>query len=263
MQTLSTLTTKQTEILKLLYAYRYLTRPQLQTLLNHKDKRRIISWLKDLRDKQYIDWKYNANDFITKTKPAIYYLSPGGIRHLRATGKYPSTELKKRYKDKDGTDAFIAHCLLMVDCCLALRAKSDETRQYAWLLPSDFMADSEQLDHLELLRELKPHLFFTKREGKTVSHYVVEDFAATLPRYQLRKRLSHYIDLLTNEWTSEEPTPIALFICPTKADLIYIKRRVKMLFQEISSAQPFSLRVATADSVRTNSITGHIWEEVE
>ena len=263
MQTLPTLTTKQSEILKLLYTYRYLTRPQLQTLLNHKDKRRIISWLKDLRDKQYIGWKYNADDFIAKTQPAIYYLSPNGIRHLRSTGNYPNTELKKRHKDKAGSDAFIAHCLLIVDCCLALRAKSSVPRQYTWLLPSDFMVESEQLDHLEYLRELKPHLFFTKREGKAVSHYVVEDFAGTLPRYQLRKRLSQYIDFLTNEWTSEEPTPIALFICPTKADLIYIKRRVKMLFQEISSAQPFSLRVATADSVRTNSITGQIWEEVE
>lgn len=262
MQTLPTLTTKQSEILKLLYTYRYLTRPQLQTLLDHKDKRRIISWLKDLRDKQYIDWKYNANDFIAKTQPAIYYLSLNSIRHLRATGNYPNTELKKRHKDKAGSDAFIAHCLLIVDCCLALRAKSSTSCQYTWVLPSDFMVESEQLDHLEYLRELKPHLFFTKREGKAVSHYVVEDFAGTLPRYQLRKRLSHYIDLLTNDWTSEEPSPIALFICPTKADLIYMKRRAKLLFQDMPD-RPISLRVATVDSVRTSGITGHIWEEIE
>jgi hypothetical protein len=124
------------------------------------------------------------------------------------------------------------------------------------------MADSEQLDHLELLRELKPHLFFTKRAGKTVSHYVVEDFAATLPRYQLRKRLNQYVDFLTHEWTSEEPTPIALFICPTKADLIYMKRRAKLLFQDMPDRR-ISLRVATVDSVKASGITGHIWEEVE
>ena len=262
MQTLPTLTNKQTQILKLIYDYRYLTRPQLQTLLKHKDKRRIISWLKDLRDKQYIDWKYNADDFIEKTKPAIYYISLNGIRHLRATGDYSNTELRKRYKDKDGTDAFIAHCLLIVDCCLALQVKSDESRRYTWLLPSGYAADDQQSDYLEFLRELKPHLFFTKREGKTVSHYVVEDFAATLPRYQLRKRLGQYIDFLANEWTSDEPAPIALFICPTKADLIYIKRRTKLLLLDKPS-QPISLRVATIDSVRTNGITGHIWEEVE
>ena len=232
MQTLPTPTTKQTQILKLLYNYRYLTRPQLQTLLKHKDKRRIISWLKDLRDKQYIDWKYNADDFIAKTIPANYYLVPSGIRHLRATGDYRDAELRKRYKDKDGTDAFIAHCLLIVDCCLALQAKSDESRQYTWLLPSDYPADGRHTNQIEFLRELKPHLFFTKHEGRTTSHYVVEDIAATLPRYQLRKRLSQYIDLLTNDWTSDESTPVALFICPTKADLIYIKRRTKLLLED-------------------------------
>lgn len=262
MQTLPTITTKQTEILKLLYDYRYLTRPQLQTLLKHKDKRRIISWLKDLRDKQYIDWKYNADDFIAKTIPANYYLAPSGIRHLRATGDYPNTELRKRYKDKDGTDAFISHCLLIVDCCLALQAKSDESRQYTWLLPSGYMADGSQPDNLEFLREFRPHLFFTKHEGKNASHYVVEDIVSTLPRYQLRKRLSQYIDLLANEWTSDEPVLIALFICPTKADLIYVKRRTKLLLEDMPS-QSISLRVATIDSVRASGITGHIWEEVE
>lgn len=262
MQTLPTLTTKQTQILKFLYDYRYLTRPQLQILLRHKDKRRIISWLKDLRDKQYIDWKYNADDFIAKTKPANYYLALGGIRYLRATGDYPNTELRKRYKDKNGTDAFISHCLLIVECCLALQAKSDESRQYTWLLPSGYLADNQMPDYFEVLRELKPHLFFTKHEGRTKTHYVVEDIVATLPRYQLRKRLSQYIDLLTNDWASDKPAPIALFICPTKADLIYIKRRTKLLLEDIPS-QSISLRVATIDSVRANGIAGHIWEEVE
>lgn len=262
MQTLPTLTPKQTQILKLLYTYRCLTRPQLQTLLNHKDKRRIISWLKDLRDKQYIDWKYNADDFIGKTIPANYYLDLNGIRHLRATGDYRDAELRKRYKDKDGTDAFIAHCLLIVDFCLALQAKCDESRQYTWLLPSDYAANSQRTDQIEFLRELKPHLFFTKHEGRTKTHYVVEDIVATLPRYQLRKRLSQYIDLLENAWTSDEPAPIALFICPTKADLIYIKRRTKLLLEDIPS-QSISLRVATIDNARANAITGHIWEEVE
>jgi len=261
MQTLPTLTTKQTEILKLLYTYRFLTRPQLQKLLNHKDKRRIISWLKDLRDNQFIDWKYNATDFIEKTKPAIYFLSLGGIRYLRATGNYPNSELRKRYKDKDCTDGFVGHCLLIVDCCTALQAKNDASRQYTWLLPSDY-AMNQSLDYTEFLSDLKPHLFFTKHEGTNVTRYVVENIVQTTPRYQLRKCLGQYIDHLTNEWAGDDSVPIALFICASKADLIYIKRRAKMLFQEMSEPS-ITLRVATIDSVKTNDITGHIWEEVE
>lgn len=74
MTTHKLITTKQQKILKLLYTYRFLTRPQLQSFLNHKDKRRVISWLKDLRDKEYIDWKYNKKTFNTKNQPAIYLL---------------------------------------------------------------------------------------------------------------------------------------------------------------------------------------------
>ena len=113
------------------------------------------------------------------------------------------------------------------------------------------------------MRGLKPHLFITKREGKTVSRDVVEDFDGTLPRYRLRKRLSQYIDFLMNDWKDNKPAPIALFICLTKADLIYIKRRVKMLIQEMPSGQALSFRDAMAEGARTNSITGQIWEEIE
>ena len=43
---------KQQEIPKLIYKFRFLNRIQIQTLLNHKDKRRINSWLKDLSEKE-------------------------------------------------------------------------------------------------------------------------------------------------------------------------------------------------------------------
>src|SRR5579884_2239122 len=111
MTTLPPITTKQQEILKLLYRYRFLNRTQIQTLLNHKDKRRIISWLKDLREKQYVDWRYDATDFIAKSQPAIYYLSLNGIRYLRQLDIYPNEDLRKRYKEPNRTQVFIDRCL--------------------------------------------------------------------------------------------------------------------------------------------------------
>jgi hypothetical protein len=75
---LSSITNKQQEILKLLYKYRFLNRIQIQQLMNHKDKKRVIVWLRDLRKKQYIEWIYST-DFVEKTKPAIYYLSLNGM----------------------------------------------------------------------------------------------------------------------------------------------------------------------------------------
>ena len=43
------LTPKQQNILVLLYQYRFLNRIQIQTLMGHKDYRRINAWLADGR----------------------------------------------------------------------------------------------------------------------------------------------------------------------------------------------------------------------
>ena len=75
-------TPKQQDILKLLYRYRFANRIQLQEFMGHKNKRRIAEWLKDLREKHYIEWIYST-DFAEKTKPAIYYLGLNGVRYLK------------------------------------------------------------------------------------------------------------------------------------------------------------------------------------
>ena len=76
------ITTKQEDILQLLYVYRFLDRKQRQLAMNHTDKRRVLAWLKDLREKHYVEWIYST-DFAEKTKPAIYYLSLNGVRYLK------------------------------------------------------------------------------------------------------------------------------------------------------------------------------------
>jgi len=67
---LPTITSRQQAILRLLYQYRFLSRIQIQALMNHKDYKTINVWLKDLREKEYVTWIYST-DFIEKTKPAI------------------------------------------------------------------------------------------------------------------------------------------------------------------------------------------------
>ena len=58
MNTLSKLTNKQKEILKLIYQYRFLNRIQIQALMGHKDYKTINVWLKDLRQNGYVEWIY-------------------------------------------------------------------------------------------------------------------------------------------------------------------------------------------------------------
>lgn len=248
------ITRKQQEILTLLYRFRFLDRTHIQALLEHKDKRRILSWLKDLREKQYVDWHYNADDFAAKTRPAIYYLSLNGIRHLRSLNKYPSQELRKRYKEPIRTRSFIDRCLSIADCCVTLKAKSGEEISYSYSLEADTSSSTYKL---------KPHLSLVKQHGGTVANYLLEIIEATLPRYQLRKRLKDYVNYLVDEDWKEglDAAPILLFVCPNTADLIYVKRRIRTLLED-EDIEDYAIRVTTTEKLKAQGITSMIWEEV-
>jgi hypothetical protein len=254
------LTPKQQAILKLLYKYRFLNRKQIQQFLNHKDKRRIISWLKDLRDKEYVDWQYDKTDFIAKSQPGIYYLSLNGIRYLRHQDKYPNEELRKRYKERTRTQAFIDRCLLMADCTTALYNKSHDNVSYTIVLPVDYVDPSNS--HY-FLNELKPHLYFKKQQDKEATSYLLENIESTLPRYQLRKRLKEYVDYLASGWSERNgPVPVVLFICPSTATLLYVGQRVKKLLDNDWLEEEIHIRMTTLGKVRTSGVTNMIWEEV-
>jgi len=264
MTTLPSITPKQQEILKLIYKYRFLNRTQIQALLKHKDKRRIISWLKDLREKQYTDWRYDSTNFIAKSQPAIYCLSINGIRYLRETGKYPSEELRKRYKERTRTQTFVDRCLLIADCCLALQTKSDGDLSYLWTLPADY-ADPDC--ECRFLNELKPHLCFTKQDGDKTTGYLLEVLDPLMPRYAIRKRIKDYVAyVVSGDWQDEttyDELPIVLIACPTVADLIYAKRRTKQEIETNNIDEEESLiRFATIDKIKQLGITARIWEEV-
>lgn len=263
------LTNQQQAIIRLLYRYRFLDRTQIQALMQHKDKRRIMAWLKDLRDKQYITWIYDGTNFAEKTKPAIYYLSLNGVRFLRTLGDYPAAELRKRYKEASRQQDFIARCLLLATCAINLQARSAEREDvtYTSITQADY-ADPEHSYHF--LSELGPHLYFRKQASTTkrkdTTNYLLEVFDQTMPRYMVKKRLKDYVTYLDDgDWESEtgdDMPPIVLLVCPTTAELIYAKRRIRRLLEDVSDEETIHLRLATIEQLKQSGVTGKIWEEV-
>lgn len=262
--TLPAITTKQQEILKLLYRFRFVDRIQLQAFLQHKEKRRSSRWLKDLRDKHYVEWIYST-DFTEKTKPAVYYLSLNGVRLLRTLGDYPAAELRKRYKESERQPVFIARCLILADCAINLQARSAENKDvtYTNITQADY-ADPEHEYHF--LSELGPHLYFRKQAGKVTTNYLLELFDTTTPRYMVKKRLKDYVTYLDDgDWeseTSDDTPPIVLLACPTTAELIYAKRRIRRLLEDVSDEENIHIRLATIEQLKQSGVTGKIWEEV-
>lgn len=262
---LSPITTKQQTILKHLYRYRFLNRIQIQSLMGHKNNRRIAEWLKDLRDKQYVEWIYDGDNFVEKTKPAIYYIGINGIRYLRTIDEYPPEELSKRYRESSRKPDFVARSTLIADCCLNLEAKTVGKTQYSFETASDY-TDSDS--DLAFLKELQPQLCFVKETPKDKTAYLLEILNPTTPRYMIKKRLNDYVTYLSDgEWeneTGDEKPPIVLFACPTKIDLIYTKRRTRKLLEDIQEDQNEDIRIrfATIEQIKIEGVTGIIWEEV-
>lgn len=69
------ITSKQIEILALLYRFRFLNRVQIQILLHHKDYRRINDWLKDLTEREYVGRVYSRKQ-VGINIPAIHFRKP-------------------------------------------------------------------------------------------------------------------------------------------------------------------------------------------
>jgi hypothetical protein len=244
--------------------------------MGHKDYKTINVWLKDLREKHYVEWIYST-DFTEKTKPGIYYLGLNGIRWLKANQGHPVEELRKRYREPARSRTFIDRCVLLTDCCITLEkrnAKTDDgssgSTHYSYVTESDYTGPDNDYHFLAESELIQPHLCFVKdketQNDAITTNYLLEVFDATMPRYRVRKRLKNYIEYLdSNDWQSEtdedEPTPIALFVCPTRADLIYCKRATKRLLEDVWEDEDIHMRFATVGKLKEYGVVGKIWEE--
>ena len=277
------ITYKQRTILDLIYTHRFLTRIQIQTMLKHKDKKTINMWLKDLREKEYINWIYNKDHFAEKTKPAIYYLGINGIRHMQNMDFHPHDELRKRYREHERSQGFIDRSLVIADVCLDLDDKRNGsyymTTRYYYETEADYR--SEMRYHFLSDNELiHPDLCISQSVGDTddsigdpdttVASYLLEIFDPTLPRYRLRNKLKKYVEYLEeelDEWDEQtgDPRPTFLLVCATLTDLIYAKRRTRGLMVEIweydDEYRPH-IRFTTVEMLREYGLLAEtIWEK--
>jgi hypothetical protein len=255
--------------------------------MGHTDKRRVLAWLKDLREKQYVTWIYST-DFTEKTKPAIYYLGLNGIRYLKTveweaddgttSPYYPAPELHKRYREAARTQQFIDCSILVADCCLSLRTKRTAEQlsiapdgaipSYTYVTEADYLDPDSRYRFLAEHETLRPNLLFMKWRGKTVTkRYLLEIFDPHLPQYRLRNRIKAYVTyLIEDEWEGADPQPVILLVFPSLYGLIYAKRKVrKLLIDEYYEAadipKDLHIRFTTIEQLQAPGITADIWEE--
>jgi hypothetical protein len=284
--TLPPITKKQQEILALLYKYRFLNRIQVQAFLNHKDKKTINLWLRDLKEKQYIEWIYSTH-FAEKTKPAVYYIGLNGVRWLKTQTytnseggeyyRYPLEEVRKRYREAGRSQAYIERCLLLADCCVSFTVKARDKPEFRYTITTrtEYQDKDNEFNFLvdgDLESQLGPQLVIARqvraKNGVVTTNFLFEVFDTNLPRYRISRRLKQYIQFLTEgDWEANrddnDPLPIIMLVCPRLTDLIYAKRRARRLLRDMwdDDLEKVRIRFATVDKLKQLGVTEKIWED--
>lgn len=256
------ITTKQQQIPRLLYRFRFLDRTHIQHFLHHKDKQQVNRWLKDLTEKEYLLRIYDNTIIGKNRKPAVYSLGLNGIRFLKSTDVVDKTSLHKLYFEKDRSETFIEHCLLIATICCQLEKKKDDTLEYQYSAEADY-SDTDNPFHFLKDSELPVDLCFSKKQkGKGLQFYLLTAFDSTLPKYRIRKRIRDYYDFYTsNEWENKMRAifPTLLFVFQKKELIIYTKRYIKAML-EGNRTSDLRINFGLVHDLLVEGITGEIWE---
>lgn len=254
------ITERQAEIIDLVYRFRFINRVQLQRYFNHKDARRINTWLRDLVAKGYLGRIYSKK-LLENTKPAIYYLSNNGIIQIRyrmgadygaKDEKLEVRQIKKFYEDKNASKTFINHCITLFELFLQLeenkrkqnsiseknktgKKKRDyfiETKTELWIQQQVYdqrYSDGEEFDEI---KGYIPDLFIeqasnpeTKQES--FNTFFLELFPSHMPKWAIKHRIKEYIRMKEEDgwknfvhWSDVAPAIILIFPHHRKINMV-------------------------------------------
>lgn len=243
----SNLKPQQKNILLLLYKFRFLNRNQIQILLNHKYKNRVILWLNDLNQRKYID-----RDFTRKfgATPAVYSLNKNSIKVLKSLDDVKPSLLNRLYKETKRTETFKQHCLFLADIFLSL---TEFTKKHNLKLHFYTKTDLAYMQYLILPN---PDAYFATEESElSIKRYFLDIFDPQIPRMALRKRVRQYFNYyLKGYWqhNTNKPFPEIIFICPDNVSKNYISKFIKPLLKEEN--ENISFYLSTWDEIKHQGI---------
>ncbi len=208
---LQKITPKQTDILLLLYRYRFLNRIQIQKFLNHKSNTRISQWLKDLTDKKIINRIYSQKRQYMNT-PAIYYLGLKSRYHLLENEDCNPILLKRVYQEKGRSERFMDHWQFVADLYFHFLKVAEEQKSTVQFLTATELADFAYTP-LPL-----PDAYITVSESKdVVKRYFLAVIDKKTPPLVLENQIKSYCRYYRgNYWQDnyQYDFPKILLICP-------------------------------------------------
>ena len=249
-------TPKQLNILLLLYRFRFLNRIQIQKLLNHKDPRRINTWLKDLTTRNIIGRKYSTK-LLANTKPAIYHLATKSRAILLIQPNINEKLLKRVYREKTRSDKLINHCLLVADLYFLLNNQSQTNKTKL-----HFYTKTDLVSHYYLPYK-RPDAYIAIESRRQTKRYFLEITDEGTPRFMIRSKINQYIEYFqANTWQdrTDHLNPTMLFVCPDELTKIFLNKYILQM-QEEEPEIDLEFFLTTQNQINSNQ--ADLWERVE
>lgn len=288
------ITERQKEIMDLVYRFRFINRAQIQRLFNHKDARRINTWLKDLVEKKYLGRIY-SHKLLENTKPAIYYLQNNGIIWVRYEkgeeysadyGQLDMKYLKKFYEDKNASQTFINHSTTLFEFYIQFKEyerkfndkKGKDILEYSfWTKTEKWIYKKLHPFHNEDFDEIKgyiPDLAFEKiknpdEESIDSSTFFLELFDPKIPRYAIKYRVKQYIKFKEEgKWKYEtgidRKFPTILLIFPNQQKLNFLSGYIRDELERSYESEGLIFQLTTYQKAMTETLLGgqKIWKTI-
>lgn len=253
-------TTKQLEILRLFYRFRFLTSNQLIIMLNLKrtNPNQIHQRLTKLLANNYIDRNYSPQ-FKIDRRPAEYFLLEDGIKTLKQfmADKCNDKVLHNIYSDKKAQPSSVAHHLRVgsIYCCLKERYGDD----------LKFFTQS-QITPYKYFPKQKPEALIRLDVGDEQKEFFLEIINPNTPFFSYVgriKRLIEYSDAGTWQEETGRKLPRILFMGDSVSTEIRIQKQAARLIKRHYDDEP---KVYTSNFDKLKTIQpgyDRVWRDVE
>jgi len=250
-------TNKQKQIFNYLYIFRFLHTNHFQKLFNHKDKTTVKEWLKDLKEKGYINKVANEkNNFEDRTQPAIYCLAPKARHILKKNENCDLVILEKIYKEKKRKPKFVNKCLSIADMYLFFLSQKEPDQEL------EFFTESE-LVRYDYFPDKLPSAYISITSKEETQRYFLDVFGPYTPAFEMRSRVKLYLEYATSRtWeanTNGESLPSILLVCPSKNLKSHIYFFTKAKFEK-DFEENIDLYLTTWEIIKSGN--KNIWEKV-
>jgi len=245
-----TLQPRQKEIIEILLRFRYLTRPQIQTLLNHKSWNRIFIWLNELTEKQYIFRFYKKE---VAAKPSVFCLEKKSIPYLREK-EIDEHIIRWVYDEKTRSQAFREHNIFIADMYLSLMELVSKTKATL-----KFYTKTDLYDYMYLILP-HPDCYFVIKEQNGRSRYYFLDLFDD--RTFLYKRVYQYLNYYSKKYwqaKTKKKFPTIIFVCPDEKT----KRAINKFIRKQALYDSPTFYLTTKPAIQEKGMCKEILDKVE